>query len=94
MKFNPELIHKNVPVKHLVTFNLGGNADYFYSADCIEALCDAVDYAKKKNWPVFILGGGSNLVVSDKGIEGIVIHNQCEDICQKFFTEVLSHGKQ
>ncbi len=82
MKFNPELIHKNVPVKHLVTFNLGGNADYFYSADCIEALCDAVDYAKKKNWPVFILGGGSNLVVSDKGIEGIVIHNQCEDICK------------
>ena len=82
MKFNPELIHKNVPVKHLVTFNIGGNADYFYSADCTEALCDAVDYAKKKNWPVFILGGGSNLVVSDKGIEGIVIHNQCEDICQ------------
>ena len=82
MKFNPELIHKNVPVKHLVTFKLGGNADYFYSADCVEALCDAVDYAKKQNWPVFILGGGSNLVVSDKGIEGIVIHNQCEDICQ------------
>ena len=82
MKFNPEFIHKNVPIKHLVTFNLGGNADYFYSADCIEALCEAVEYAKKKNWPVFILGGGSNLVVSDKGIEGIVIHNLCEDICQ------------
>ena len=82
MKFNPELIHKNVPIKHLVTFNLGGNADYFYSADSIEALCDAVEYSKKKNWPVFILGGGSNLVVSDKGIEGIVIHNLCEDICQ------------
>lgn len=82
MKFNPELIHKNVPIKHLVTFNIGGNADYFYSADSTESLCDAVEYAKKNNWPVFILGGGSNLVVSDKGIEGIVIHNQCEDVCQ------------
>lgn len=80
MKFNPEFVHKNVPIKHLVTFNIGGNADYFYSADSIESLCGAVEYATKKNWPIFILGGGSNLVVSDKGIEGIVIHNQCEDI--------------
>lgn len=82
MKFNEEFIHKNVPVKHLVTFNIGGNADYFYSADSIDALCGAVNYAKKSNIPFFILGGGSNLVVSDKGIEGLVIHNQCEDICE------------
>ncbi|MBP5470566.1 MAG: FAD-binding protein, partial [Candidatus Riflebacteria bacterium] len=81
MKFNEEFIHINVPVKHLVTFNIGGNADYFYSADSIDALCGAVNYAKKSNIPFFILGGGSNLVVSDKGIEGLVIHNQCEDIC-------------
>ncbi len=81
MKFNSEFIHKNVPIKHLVTFNIGGNADYFYTADSIDAICGAVDYANKKNLPVFILGGGSNLVVSDKGIEGLVIHNLCEDIC-------------
>lgn len=82
MQFNPEFVHKNVPIKHLVTFKLGGNADYLYSADNIEALCDAVRYARKENMPYFILGGGSNLVVSDDGIEGIVIHNQCEDICE------------
>ncbi len=82
MKFNSELIHENVPIKHLVTFKLGGEAEYFYSADCVDALCDAVRYAKEHKMPYFILGGGSNLVVSDKGMDGLVIHNQCEDICQ------------
>lgn len=81
MKFNSELIHENVPIKHLVTFKLGGEAEYFYSADCVDALCDAVRYAKEHKMPYFILGGGSNLVVSDKGMDGLVIHNQCEDIC-------------
>lgn len=94
MKFNEEFIHKNVPIKHLVTFNIGGNADYFYSADSVEALCGAVEYAKHKNIPYFILGGGSNLVVSDNGIEGLVIHNQCEDICdidkEKYLIKISS----
>lgn len=82
MKFSSQFIHQNVPIKHLVTFHLGGNADYFYTADSIESLCGAIDYAKNNKIPFFILGGGSNLVVSDKGIEGLVIHNQCEDICE------------
>lgn len=82
MNFNPEFIHEDVPLRHLVTFKLGGNADYLYSADCVSALCDAVKFAKKNNLPYFILGGGSNLVVSDDGIEGLVIHNQAEDICE------------
>lgn len=81
MKFNEEFIHKNVPIKHLVTFNIGGNADLFYSADSVDALTGAIEYARNNNIPYFILGGGSNLVVSDKGIEGLVIHNLCEDIC-------------
>lgn len=81
MHFSPELIHKDIPLRHLVTFKLGGNADYFYSADSVDALCEAVTYARQQKMPFFILGGGSNLVVSDKGIEGLVIHNQCEDIC-------------
>lgn len=80
MKFNSEFVHKNVPIKHLVTFKIGGNADYLYSADSVDALCDAVKYAKEKGLPYFILGGGSNVLVSDEGIEGLVIHNLSEDI--------------
>ncbi|HOI92872.1 MAG TPA: UDP-N-acetylmuramate dehydrogenase [Candidatus Rifleibacterium sp.] len=80
MQFSPELIQKNVPLKTLVTFKLGGPAEYFYTADNSESLSAAVEWARQQKMPLFILGGGSNLVVSDAGLEGLVIHNRCMEI--------------
>lgn len=82
MKFKPEHIVKNISLKEFVTFKIGGNADHFYSADSIDALCDVIKYARDKKMPLLILGGGSNLVVSDRGVDGIVIRNLCKDIFQ------------
>ena len=80
MQFTPELIQKNVPLKNLVTFKLGGPAEFFYTADNAENLRAAAEWASSKRMPLFILGGGSNLVVSDDGLEGLVVHNKCMEV--------------
>lgn len=55
------------------SFKIGGAADLFLKPKTSEELCALVVEAKRKNLPFFILGNGSNLLVSDKGIEGAVI---------------------
>jgi len=64
---------KNVSLKNYTTFKIGGPAKYFYIAKTKEDLIEAIKEAKKLKLPFFILGGGSNLLVSDKGFNGLVI---------------------
>jgi UDP-N-acetylmuramate dehydrogenase len=68
--FNPK---ENVPLKDLTTFHLGGSARYFVAAENIETIQTAIAWARENNQPVFILGGGSNLVISDAGFLGLAI---------------------
>jgi UDP-N-acetylmuramate dehydrogenase len=62
------------------TFGIGGPADLFVLARTQSELCTAVQLACEHNVPYFILGGGANLLVADKGIRGLVIQNQCTAI--------------
>jgi UDP-N-acetylmuramate dehydrogenase len=57
----------------LTTFKIGGKADYFCRVSSEESLEEALLFAKENNLSVFVLGGGSNLVVSDDGFRGMVI---------------------
>ena len=57
----------------LTSFGTGGSARYFLSVRSIDELSRAVTTAKRLNIPLFILGGGSNLLVSDDGYDGLVI---------------------
>ena len=66
-------IKTNIPLKNYTTFKIGGKAKYFFEAKTKEDLIKAVKLAKKLKLPFFILGGGSNLLVSDKGFNGLVI---------------------
>ncbi len=66
-------IQENVSLVEHTTFRIGGAAKYFYKANTKEELIKAVKIAKKNKLPFFILGGGSNLLVSDKGFDGLVI---------------------
>lgn len=66
-------IHENVPLAPLTTFGIGGPARYFIEAKDEETVLDAVNWAKDRNVPLFVLGGGSNLLVADSGFEGLVI---------------------
>jgi UDP-N-acetylmuramate dehydrogenase len=67
------LIHENVALGPLTTFRIGGPARYFIDAPTEETLLEAIHLANDKNLPLFILGGGSNLLVSDAGFGGLVI---------------------
>ena len=66
-------IQKNITLASYTTFKIGGSADYFCEVKSLEDLKEALTQAKNKSWEVFILGGGSNLLISDKGFKGLVI---------------------
>lgn len=71
---------KNIFLKNHTTFKIGGPADYFLTVTKKENLIKAITISKKFKLPVFVLGGGSNLLVSDNGFRGLVIKIKSNDI--------------
>ena len=67
------LIHENVALAPLTTFGIGGAARYFVDALDEKTVLEAVHWANDKSLPLFVLGGGSNLLVADTGFQGLVI---------------------
>lgn len=68
------------PLRHHTTFRIGGPADYFVVARTPDELVQALRAGHDAGIPVFLLGGGSNLLVSDEGFRGLVIRNGAETI--------------
>lgn len=62
------------PMKKHTTFKTGGNADVFILPENEEQISEAADVCRRFEIPYFTVGNGSNLLVSDKGIRGAVIH--------------------
>ncbi|AKM79340.1 MAG: UDP-N-acetylenolpyruvoylglucosamine reductase [Candidatus Beckwithbacteria bacterium GW2011_GWB1_47_15] len=62
------------------TFGVGGPAEYFFVAKTVPDLVAAVKTARSANLPLFIFGGGSNLLVADRGVKGLVIKNLTNQI--------------
>jgi UDP-N-acetylmuramate dehydrogenase len=67
------LLQENVPLAPLTTFRLGGPARFFVDAKSAGEVKEAVAFARSKNLPLFVLGGGSNLLVADNGWPGLVV---------------------
>jgi UDP-N-acetylmuramate dehydrogenase len=65
---------ENVPLAPYTTFQIGGPARWFVDARSEEDVLDAVAFAGKRQIPLFILGGGSNVLVADAGFDGLVLH--------------------
>jgi UDP-N-acetylmuramate dehydrogenase len=72
-KIKPMQISENIPLAPYTTFKIGGPARYFCEAEAESDVITALTFAKDKSLPVFILGGGSNLLVSDSGFDGLVL---------------------
>lgn len=72
-------IRQNVSLAQYTSFRIGGKAKYFFIAKSKEELIRAVSAAQKMGLPFFLLGGGSNLLVSDRGFKGIVIKMQNQE---------------
>lgn len=66
-------LQENVPLAPLTTLGVGGNAHFFVRAGDVPDVEEAVAFARAKELPLFVLGGGSNVVVSDQGWAGLVL---------------------
>lgn len=69
-------VKTNIPLRDYTTIHLGGNAAFLAEAHSAEELAALYKNAKKVQQPVFIIGGGSNLIVPDAGFAGLVIVNR------------------
>jgi UDP-N-acetylmuramate dehydrogenase len=67
-------IEENIPLAPFTTLRIGGPARYLVRIDNEAELVEAVEFARQQALPVFVLGGGSNLVVGDGGFDGVVLH--------------------
>jgi UDP-N-acetylmuramate dehydrogenase len=67
------VITENVPLAPLTTLKVGGAARCFIEATSNAEVSQAVEFSKSADLPLFILGGGSNLVISDAGWPGLVL---------------------
>ena len=69
-------IHTNIPLKNYTTMRLGGNARFMtevHTLDEVETICNN---AASQQLPLFVLGGGSNIIVHDEGFDGIIVRNR------------------
>lgn len=69
-------VRENIPLKDFNTFRIGGKAKYFFVVKKMEDLMKVIKAAQDFNLPFFIIGNGSNLLVSDKGFKGLLIKLQ------------------
>lgn len=80
-------IETQVPLTHRTTLGVGGNAAFFTTVRSIEELREASAYARAHALRLVVLGGGSNVVVSDNGIDGLVVHMALNDISMEVTNE-------
>jgi len=66
-------VQTQVPLRGLSTFKIGGNASHLFVLEDKGDLRDVVTFANENNLPVFILGGGSNILFADSGVDALVI---------------------
>lgn len=68
---------KDAPLARYTTLRIGGNADYFYQPSSVQDLVALVSDLQKRGEKWYVLGGGSNLLISSKGVRGHVIRTAC-----------------
>ncbi len=69
-------IHTNIPLKNYTTMKLGGPARFMTDVHTPEDVAEVCRNARAQSLPLFVLGGGSNVIVRDEGFAGIVVRNR------------------
>lgn len=72
-KINPNKILVNEPMSNHTSFKIGGNADILIKVNNVEDIKHVIEISKKYSIPMYVLGNGSNVLVKDEGIRGIVL---------------------
>lgn len=73
-------LREDVPLASYTTLGAGGNADYFAEPETVEELHEVLLWAERHAQHVTILGGGSNVLIADSGIRGLVVKPNVKDI--------------
>jgi UDP-N-acetylmuramate dehydrogenase len=76
-------IEQNVPLKEKNWFQTGGPAKFYCEPTTDKEFKEALDFAKNNKEELFILGDGANILISDDGFDGLVIHPQLKNISHK-----------
>jgi len=66
-------IHTNIPLKNLTTMRLGGPTRFFAEIHSVDELREIYKNAQAKQIPIFVIGGGSNLIAQDAGYQGLIL---------------------
>ncbi|MBI5254632.1 UDP-N-acetylmuramate dehydrogenase [Candidatus Falkowbacteria bacterium] len=66
-------VKENEPLAKYTTFKIGGPAKFFIEVDSADLLVEAIQWVKKNNKKFFVIGAGSNLLIDDKGFDGLII---------------------
>ena len=74
------LIKEGVSLAEYSTLQVGGKAEFFIEAQALQDIIEALEFASKKNLPIFVMSGGSNVLFSDDGFKGLVILNRIKGI--------------
>ena len=69
-------ILENIPLKSYTNFRIGGPASFFCEPESSDEIIEALGFARERDLPVFILGLGANVLISDDGFPGLVIRQQ------------------
>lgn len=80
------IVQENVALAPLTTLQIGGPARFLVEARAVTDVPEAIALARSRTLPVFVLGGGSNLVVSDSGWPGLMLKIAIEGIEQRVST--------
>ncbi|HKF50272.1 MAG TPA: UDP-N-acetylmuramate dehydrogenase [Terracidiphilus sp.] len=67
-------MEENKPLAPLTTFGIGGRARWFVEAQTEADVVEAAEWAQNRGVPLFVLGGGSNVLIADSGFDGLVLH--------------------
>ncbi|HET8772339.1 MAG TPA: UDP-N-acetylmuramate dehydrogenase [Thermoanaerobaculia bacterium] len=67
-------VQENVALAPLTTIGIGGPARFFFRATTVDEVREALAWAQERGLATFVLGGGSNLLISDAGFDGVVVH--------------------
>ncbi|MBS1715901.1 MAG: UDP-N-acetylmuramate dehydrogenase [Armatimonadetes bacterium] len=74
--FDPGQVQRNRSMRPLTTLKAGGTAESLFVARTADELAETAEYAQTHDWPTTVIGAGSNVLPSDRGVPGLVVVNR------------------
>lgn len=87
----PLFIQQNIPLADKNWFKTGGNARFYCAPTTVQDFVQALAFAQSNDLDIFILGRGANILMSDEGFDGLVIHPKLEQISHVIFENKVAH---